>query len=245
MVKPDSPPPGLPPVGFPIGSAQQTDYIELGPDLDHHAMQKLLTGIDGKRVLELGCAGGAASIVLAKRGARVIAVDPSSDRLVRARRVAEDAGIKVEFQQSDLADLAFVRADTVDVCVAIYSLSRVPDPTRLLRQVHRVLRPDGTLLISLPHPVTHLMELNEQSKPELAASYPSTEPVEWNGAGELIRTRLYSIGEVFTMLVRANFRVDMLLEPTPVATELPAQHAHSVRGWSPETVVFRARKVGL
>lgn len=221
------------------------DYIELGPDLDHHAMQKLLTGIEGKRVLELGCAGGAASIVLAKRGARVLAVDPSNDRLTRARRVAEAAGIKVEFQQADLADLAFVRADTVDACVAIYSLSRVPDPTRLLRQVHRVLRPDGILLISLPHPVTHLMELNDDAKPELGSAYPSREPVEWNGAGELVSTRLYSISEVFTMLVRANFRVDMLLEPSTVPTDLPAQHAHSIRGWAPETVVFRSRKVGL
>ena len=64
---------GRPSVGFPYGIEQQTDIVELGPDIDHASFQRLLSNVEGKRVLELGCANGAAAVALAKAGAtRVI-----------------------------------------------------------------------------------------------------------------------------------------------------------------------------
>jgi hypothetical protein len=60
---------------------------------------RLVGDVKGKRVLDLGCGTGDAAITFAKRGAVVIAVDPSVERLGRAREragldpVAADHGV--------------------------------------------------------------------------------------------------------------------------------------------------------
>ena len=109
-------------------------------------------------MLELGIGGGAGTVAMARAGARVIAVEPSTARLRRTRALADEAEVRVELHQADLADLAFIRADSVDLCVSIYAMAREHDLSRVFRQVHRVLRPDGVFLVSLPHPVAHLTE---------------------------------------------------------------------------------------
>ena len=108
--------------------------------------------LDGKRVLELGCGGGPAAVAMARQGAKVIAVDPSAEQIGHARRLSEREDVTVEWHQGDLADLAFVRGDTVDVVLSVYVLGIVGDLDRVFRQVHRVLKPDARFVISLPHP---------------------------------------------------------------------------------------------
>ena len=78
-------------------------------------------------MLDLGCGAGAASVALARRGARVIAVEASTARLAQARPAADLAEVKIEFHHSDLADLAFVRADSIELVIAVYSLAGVQD----------------------------------------------------------------------------------------------------------------------
>lgn len=238
---------GRPSVGFPYGIEQQTDIVELGPDIDHASFQRLLSNVEGKRVLELGCANGAAAVALAKAGAKVISVDPSADQLIRARQLAETSGVRVEFHQGDLADLAFVRADTIDACLAVYSLAEVPEVARVLRQVHRVLRKDSIFLISLPHPIAHMTAMGDDGVPTLLTPYPPAESQHWEHAGVRRESRLYPIGEMVMALTRCNFRVDGLYEPMPSANDRDPTngiHAHEVRGWMPETVIYRARKIG-
>ncbi|MEZ5373149.1 MAG: class I SAM-dependent methyltransferase, partial [Microthrixaceae bacterium] len=110
LLAPGTPPPGLPPTSFPHGLSQQTEFVEFGPDLDHATHQRLLGNLEGRRVLELGAGAGAGSVAMARAGARVIAVEPSPARLSRARALSDEAEVRVEFHQADLADLAFIRA---------------------------------------------------------------------------------------------------------------------------------------
>ena len=244
LLAPGTPPPGLPPTSFPHGLSQQTNFVEFGPDLDHSTHQRLLGNLEGRRVRELGAGAGAGSVAMARAGARVIAVEPSPARLSRARALAEDAEVRVEFHQADLADLAFLRADSVALCVSIYAMAQELDPSRVFRQVHRVLRPDGAFLLSLPHPVAHLTEPDDYERPVLSTPYPSAGTIRWRVAGEQGEVLLHPIAEVFTMLGRANFRVDTLAEPFPVPGSANSQHCHPARRWLPETVIFRGRKDG-
>ena len=136
----------LPPASFPHGDELSDDVVRFGPDLDHEHVEKLIGAVgslEGRRVLDLGCGAGGSSVAIARRGARVIAVDSSTARLARARNAADVAEVKVEFHHSDLADLAFLRADTIELVVAIYSLAGVQDLGRVFRQLHRIMRPDG------------------------------------------------------------------------------------------------------
>ena len=54
---------------------------------------------------------------------------------------------------SDAADLAFLRADSIDVALAAGLLGEVEDIDRLFRQVHRVLRPGAPFVFSYEHPI--------------------------------------------------------------------------------------------
>ena len=104
---------------------------------------RLLGSVAGKRVLQLGGAEIAPAIALAHAGAHVIAVVPDRGEHDRARAQVEGTDAKVELQHVDLADLAFIRADTVDAAYADSPLRRVDDLDRVFRQVHRVLRTTG------------------------------------------------------------------------------------------------------
>jgi ubiquinone/menaquinone biosynthesis C-methylase UbiE len=156
-------------------------------------------------------------VAFAKQGAKVIAVDDDVDRVATARQAAEREDVRLELHHAPLAELAFVRADTIDAAYSAYALATVEDIERVFRQVHRVLRPEHPFVFSLPHPAAAL---------ELTRSYWDRTPLP---SGDQPRT----ISELFTGLSRANFRVDQLLEPEVKGAKVPA------------TLIIRARKQGL
>lgn len=247
LVTDDTAPHRLPPTSFPHGSEPTRDVVRLGPDLDDEALERLIGPVEGKRVLDLGCGAGAGTIALARRGARVTAVETSTTRLAQARAAADVAEVRVEFHHSDLADLAFVRADTVDLVLAVYSLAGVQDLGRVFRQVHRILKPGSALIVSLPHPFATMLEMDHddaQPSPYLTRTAWTTSPLAWRVAGDEGVTHVHQVAEVFTTLSRSNFQVDALLEPEP---RLETAHIHysAIEEWVPPTLVVRARKLGI
>src|SRR6476620_773587 len=134
-----------------------TDVARYGPDIPTEAAFRLCGNLEGKRVLELGVAAGA-SISFAQQGAHAIAVDSSAERLSELRRLADEAEVKVELHESDLADLAFVRAHSIDLAFSSYAFDSVDDLNRVFRQVHRVLRQDLPLVFSLAHPAYGMVD---------------------------------------------------------------------------------------
>jgi SAM-dependent methyltransferase len=243
LVRDGRPPALLPPASFPHGAEPERDTVRFGPDLDHPALARLIGPVEGKRVLDLGCGAGGAALALARRGARVIAVESSTARLAQARAAADLAEVKIEFHHSDLADLAFLRADGVDLALSVYALAGVQDLGRVFRQVHRVLRPDAALLFSLPHPLASMLELEGDDPPFLTRTAWGDHPIAWRAGGDEGVTHVHQTGDVFTTLSRSNFRVDTLLEPPP-QPDSASIHRSPLVDWVPSTLVVRGRKVG-
>ncbi len=238
----------LPTASFPHGSEASRSVVQFGPDLDDDQLEKLIAAVgpmEGRRVLDLGCGSGTASVAIARRGARVIAVESSTARLTQARHAADVAGVKIEFHHSDLADLAFLRADSIELVVAVYSLAGVQDLGRVFRQLHRVMRPEGALVLSLPHPMSMMLEadIDDQQTPYLTRSAWSDQAITWRSGGDEGVTHVHQIGDVFTTLLRSNFRVDALVEP-PATEGRSSVHSSPLRDWVPSTLIVRARKVG-
>lgn len=206
------------------------DDIVFGSGIPGESELRLIGDLEGRRVLELGCGAGHNAIRMAKAGAKVIAVDASADQIARARAAAETADVKVELHQGEVADLAFLRADGIDIALSAYGLSAVPDLARVVRQVHRVLRQEAPLIISLPHPAIEMV-------------HPS--------AAEPLRIRRSwfdqprSIAEVFTTLTRNNYRVDVMAEPMADMGRPPATSWADVLRYVPPTMILRGRKQGL
>ena len=191
---------------------------------------RLLGDLRGKRVLDLGSGSGSAAITFAQQSAIVIALDGSDAHLARARERAEREEVKVEWRKGDLADLAFLRAESIDVAFSAFAVAEVEDAARLFRQVQRVLKPNGPFVFSYEHPMA--MCLGPDGTVD--RSYFEPGPIDVERDGEPVRVFARGISEVFTDLGRAGFRVDTVLEPGP---DTPGAKV-------PSTIVWRARKEG-
>jgi SAM-dependent methyltransferase len=191
---------------------------------------RLLGDLHGKRVLDLGCRGGAGAIAFARLGAIVIALDANDANVARARARAEEAEVKVEWRTGDLADLAFLRAESIDAAFSAYSVAEVDDASRLFRQVQRVLKPNAPFVFSYEHPIALCIDAAGM----VSRSYFDPGPIDVTRDGEPARVHVRDIGDVFTELGRAGFRVDTILEPRP---STPGARI-------PEAIIWRGRKEG-
>jgi cyclopropane fatty-acyl-phospholipid synthase-like methyltransferase len=227
------------------GSAgSPTDVVHYGPDIPTEAQLRLCGNVAGKRVLELGCGDGSCSIAFAKQGARATGVDASAEQLASALSRAEREGVRVELHQGDLAALAFLRADQIDLAFSAGSLGEVEDLDRVFRQVHRVLKEEAPLVFSLPHPAYDM--IGEDGEPPLSIrrSYFDRSPIDVVD-GEVRATRHHhTVSDLFTSLGRANFRVDTILEPEPLPDGPRSPAWRDAFRYVPRTLVVRARKQG-
>ncbi len=121
--------------------------LAYGPILQHgrrRAMDTMGT-VPGTRVLEVGVGTGL-NLSLYPTHCDVTGIDFSAVMLVKAdERIARE-GLRARLFQMDAADLRFPD-DSFDVVYAPYVISVVPDPAAVLREMHRVCRPGGRLLI--------------------------------------------------------------------------------------------------
>jgi phosphatidylethanolamine/phosphatidyl-N-methylethanolamine N-methyltransferase len=101
----------------------------------------------GDRVLEVGVGTGI-SLPLYPRDVRITGIDVSREMLERARaRVARARLPNVEaLLEMDAEVMAFPDA-SFDKVVAMYVVSVVPRPAKLLEELHRVCRPDGEIFL--------------------------------------------------------------------------------------------------
>jgi ubiquinone/menaquinone biosynthesis C-methylase UbiE len=103
----------------------------------------------GARVLDAGCGQGDVAIRLGTRFAlEVDGVDLIEPDVERARRRAARLGLagSLRFQHGDYADLPFPDG-TFDGAYTMETLVHAFDHRRVLRELHRVLRPGGTLAL--------------------------------------------------------------------------------------------------
>ena len=230
---------------YQAGARLPTDVAHYGPDIGTEADYKLLGDVKGKRVLELGCGGAQCSIAFAKQGATAIGIDFSREQLDFAKRLCDREGVRVELHLGDLADLAFVRADSIDLVFSAYAFGYVEDLSRVFRQVHRVLKPGGPLVFSLPHPAYDMIDDDAPELPLLIRrSYFDVTPIDYEWNGIPFTDYRHTISDLVMLLNRASFRIDQMMEPEPMGSGPRSPHWRDTFRWVPRTLIVRARKEG-
>lgn len=99
----------------------------------------------GKRVLDLGCAGGFMAEALAERGAEVTGIDPAAKAIEAARAHAAQTGHQIRYDVGVGEALPYEDAG-FDAVVCVDVLEHVQDLAQVLAEVSRVLRPGGLFL---------------------------------------------------------------------------------------------------
>ena len=126
--------------------------------------------------------------------------------------------MKVEWHDGDLADLAFLRADSIDVAFSASS------GRRGRRRVPPV--PPGAPGAQAQRPRSCSRTRTRcrcASTPTAwsTRSYFDPGPIDVERDGEAVRIHIRDVGDVFTELGRAGFRVDTMLEPRPGHARCP------------------------
>ena len=195
--------------------------VRYGASVADESELRLCGDVAGKRIVELGIGAPSNAVALAAAGARALAVDPSSDRIALLRKQAEQAEVTVQCHQSEIADLGFVSSASIDLVVASHTLQDVDDLSRLLRQIHRVLKPEAAFVMAGPHPIADMLGTVDGQQ--------VVQHVYGSGSTP-------SISDVFMAMQGTNFGIDVMHELMPL---------NSRTAMSPAVLVIRARKLGV
>lgn len=107
--------------------------------------ERLKDRVAGNRVLEVGVGTGK-NLPFYPPYVQVTAIDFSHKMIARARKKMSMTGSNVELHEMDVQDLKFPN-HTFDTVFSTFVFCSVPDPIRGLREMRRVCKPEGTLIL--------------------------------------------------------------------------------------------------
>ena len=180
--------------------SQANAYLTSAVHASGRDLQRLgerLQAFPQARVLDMGCGAGHASFVAAQYAKQVVAYDLSSQMLDVVTEAAKDRGLENIATRQGYAESLPFEDNVFDVVISRYSAHHWHDVGQALREVKRVLKPGGVMIImdvmSPGHPVRDV----------------------WLQTVEALRdtshVRNYSSGEWLTLATEAGLVVNQLL----------------------------------
>jgi 2-polyprenyl-3-methyl-5-hydroxy-6-metoxy-1,4-benzoquinol methylase len=116
---------------------------------------RLLALRAGENVLDIACGNGNYARRLARLGAKIVAFDGSAIFIARARQrtTASDGNIDYRIlDATDEAPMMKLGEGRFDAAVCSMAMMDLPTIDPLLRAIHRLLKPGGRFVFSVPHP---------------------------------------------------------------------------------------------
>ena len=212
------------------GSYVEKSPYELkpGPYSSHTlALQVLPWRGDGRWVLDVGCAAGYTSEILAARGYRVVGVD-------RHGIVPESASENQMFVEADLDSGLPGLGRTFDFVLCLDILEHLRDPLKLLGQIPRLLSPQGVLIASLPNSGNIYFRLNV-----LLGRFPADD----HGLFDRTHLHFYTWTGWLQLFSQAGFRIQSVKPSSvPVGLALGGSSAGPLVG-ALETAWYSAARI--
>jgi SAM-dependent methyltransferase len=201
---------------------------------DRPATLRLLGDLKGRRVVDAACGPGFYLSELLAQGADVIGCDASPAMIDLAR---ERVGGRAELRVHSLDDpFTWVDSETVDVVLCALAYHYVTNRSGFLREVHRMLGPEGSLVVSTHHPTADWCRLG--------GSYFEVAAVKevWSKGWEITAWRM-PLTQLTEEFATAGFMIERLVEPAP-EPQMKESHPDSFEKLSrePGFILFRLRK---
>lgn len=224
-------------------------HFRRGATPDRHQARRaaLVTGLAAGlagRALDYGCGWGDLTALLAPQFTDIEGVDVAAERV----SFAASEYAPIPFRQCAPEDSGR-ETSSLDVVISTVVLHFVPSPERYIQECHRIVRPGGSLVLTIQNPASMWMSLSRwRKRQEPQASWISgqSEVKVWGGTLPMFRTWLHGLG--FTIEREAGF-YDPPLDRIRTAGDVvlaglnTAGHLLSIHGkWS--YVGFRCRRTG-
>ena len=105
-------------------------------------------GLQGKRVIDVGCGGGILAESMAARGALVTGIDLGQAPLEVARLHLLESGQQVDYRRISAEEIAAEMPGRFDVVTCMEMLEHVPDPASVIKACAALVRPGGQVFFS-------------------------------------------------------------------------------------------------
>jgi SAM-dependent methyltransferase len=173
----------------------------------------VLPDVAGRDVLELGCGGAQWSIVLARLGARVVALDNSARQLEHARELVTRAGVDVKLIHASAEDVPLAD-DSFDVVLSDHGALSWGEPHSVVREAARLLRSGGVLAFNVSSPLVRMCWNDDEDRlgTVLHRSYFDIFRIDEGGGAATFALRH---GEWVRLLRDSGFAVEALVELRP------------------------------
>jgi SAM-dependent methyltransferase len=169
----------------------------------------VLGDVNGLDVVELGCGTAYFSAWLARRGARVVGVDPTPAQLETARRLQGETGIEFPLIEAIGEDVPLPDA-SFDLVLSEYGAAIWADPYKWIREAARLARPGGRLIFLCNSTLSVLCMTMEGIGEQLVRPQLGLHKTEWEDTKEVE----FHLGHGdWVDLLRSNgFEVERLVE---------------------------------
>lgn len=105
----------------------------------------------GKKLIEFGCATGAAANLFADYGFMVTSTDISNYAVNKAKKNYSD----IKFYQHDIQKL-FTKDNNFDAAVAFDVVEHLKNPEEAIESIYKILKKDGTIILTTPNDYKHI-----------------------------------------------------------------------------------------
>jgi ubiquinone/menaquinone biosynthesis C-methylase UbiE len=202
--------------------------------LNTPAFFALLPDVAGLSGLDIGCGEGYNTRLLARRGARMTAIDIAEAFVAHARQSEIDEPLGIEYHAGSAVALPF--ADRAfDFATGFMSFMDVPETERVLSEAYRVLKPGGFLQFSITHPCfdtphrrnlrdpngrTYAIEVGDYFRNlegEVTEWLFSAAPPEAKAGLRKFRVPRFTrtLSQWVNLLIDTGFRLERMAEPRP------------------------------
>lgn len=172
---------------------------------------KLIGNVEGKAILDAACGPGKYAEILLGQGATVTGFDISPRMVELAKTRNKTNG---EFFVHDLSQpMKMFEDESFDTIVCALAMHYLEDWKPTMQEFCRVLKPNGSLVISIEHPFFEYLYFKSKKYFEVEAVKAT-----WGGFGKRIKMHSYRrpLIECIQPITNNGFYIDQLIEPKPV-----------------------------
>ena len=222
---------------------------EYGPFLKRNEDEiRLLSNLEGAKVLDLGCGEGESLEYLYKKGASEIwGIDISKEKIEKAQKRFPE--FKNNFIVSPMENEVELPENYFDYIVSIFSIGYTSNLLETLKNAYKYLKNDGSMVISWTHPFYYCLAILDD-KVIINKSYFDEESEIITKGPDKVNLAQYNlmISTMINTAREAGFYVDIMLEEETVLKD--DVNGYKSTFWRkektvncPSTVIFKLKKI--
>lgn len=185
-----------------------------------HQLKLLFPNLKGKSVLDLGCGYGCHCRYCVQKGAfKVLGIDASAKMIEQARKRNFDQAI--EYKVCSIQNYAFPK-NFWDFVISNLALHYVEDLEDIFEKIHRTLKPGGTFVLNIEHPVFTAgidqdWTYGEDKKPKHwpIDNYFFSGPRQTHFLGSAVTKYHHTLTQILMGLIDNHFNLDAVIEARP------------------------------